>query len=174
MPQSAHCMRVNNPWWEMYRIHEARMQFEITITVNSSLATNETDPSAAPNSTVSTLTLSPSVPRAVTEDKRVSAHLLGELAPYIQFPVLTSSKFLVAKNIGSLRSINPQDMLIVPDNIVTEDGSQCNKIGVGFSAFRCASGCVERCTGASSIDSATLFSVLFCLCCGLHANTGCA
>lgn len=137
-PDSAHCLRMNNAWWEMHQIHEAHMDFELVITVNTTLATNTTGDStnSTSNSSASVLTLGPSRPRGVTEDKRVSAHLLGELASYIQFPVLTSSKFLVRKAPGALWSLGPDDMLVVSDTMVTLDGTECNKVGVGFTAFK--------------------------------------
>lgn len=122
----------------MHQIHESHTDFEIVVTVNTTLATNVTLGTTTSNSnnTVSTLTLTPSRPRGVTEDRRVSAHLLGDLASYKAFPVLTSSKFLIRKAPGALFSLTDKDMLVVDNSMVTLDGSECNKVGVGFTAFR--------------------------------------
>ena len=137
-PDSAHCMRWNNGWWEAYDIHESHMDFEIIVTVNTTLGSNITQgtSTSTSNHTVSSLTLTPSRPKGVTEDRRVSAHLLGELSSYEAFPVLTSSKFLVRKAPGALHTLTSNDMMVVDNTMITLDGSECNKIGVGFTAFR--------------------------------------
>jgi hypothetical protein len=122
-------MRLVNGWWELYTIHESRMNFAIRVTVNTTLATTDTS-----SGTVSEIILSPSRPRGVTQDKRVSAHLVGELATYQQFPVLTSSKFLLKKGTYNFTA---KDFMVIPDTMVTVDGSECNKVGVGFTAFKC-------------------------------------
>jgi Male gamete fusion factor len=117
--------------WEVYTPHESVLSFAITVSIN---ATNATINNAA---AVSSLTLSPAVPRAVSSDKRVLAQLVGDLAPYRAYPVLTSQRLLMP-TLTSLSLLRPAEWLLVDPSMITLDGSECNKIGVGFSAFRCA------------------------------------
>jgi hypothetical protein len=119
--------------WEAYNVHESTMDFTIAVSVNTSSAVNA---SALAGSSLSTITLRPSYPRGVTDDRRVSAHLIGDLMPYQAFPVLTSS-LLMMPQLVDLSNLQPKLWMLLDNNMVTMDGSECNKIGVGFSAFRC-------------------------------------
>lgn len=74
-----------------YQLGEASLQFEIsaTLTTSSSGTGGSSDGSALPAPGNSeTLTISPSVPVAVSSNRTLSVKLLGDLAGYTQIPVL--------------------------------------------------------------------------------------
>jgi Male gamete fusion factor len=129
--------------WEVYTPYESTIAFTITITIN---ATNATTDASAP--TVSAVTLTPSTPKVVSPDKRVSAQLVGDLVPYRAYPVLTSQR-LVMPALSNLNQLRPADWMLVDPSMITLDGTECNKIGVGFTAFRCAPA-ATTCTQAAN------------------------
>lgn len=119
------------------------MDFDITVTVDTSAAqaggnATQGDGSADALPPVSQVTLDPSRPAASTAGGRVSAQLTGDLMPYRAFPVLTS-QLLLMPALSSVSQLSPAEWMLLDRGMVTLDGSECNKIGVGFSAFRSVS-----------------------------------
>lgn len=126
--------------WEAYNVHDSVMDFAITVTVDSSSAQApgtqaqvESMSGVLPN--VTQIVLSPSTPRSTAAGGRVSAQLVGDLTPYRAFPVLTS-QLLLMPALSSVSQLNPAEWMLLDRGMVTLDGSECNKIGVGFTAFR--------------------------------------
>jgi hypothetical protein len=117
---------------QVYNVHESSLTFEITVGVNVSTAAPSSGQMSGHRSEVK---LSPSRPTGRTPDKRVSAQLVGDLVPYNAFPVLTSQRLLMP-TVMNMSQLRPADWMLVDPTMITMDGSECNKIGVGFSAFR--------------------------------------
>ena len=110
------------------------MSFTVTISVD---ATNATLSNATAAAAVSQVLLTPAKPKGLSADKRVSAQLVGDLMPYRAFPVLTSQRLLMPSLSGA-STLRPAEWMLIDPSMLTLDGSECNKIGVGFSAFKCA------------------------------------
>jgi Male gamete fusion factor len=122
-PGSAHCMVYSADWWEAYNVHESMLDFRVTVSIN------------ATDSNVTSLQLQPSSPRGRSADGAVGASLTGDLLPYSAFPVL-SSKYLLMPSLGSVQTLDPNKWMVLDPSMLTFDGTECNKIGVGFNAFR--------------------------------------
>lgn len=120
---------------QVFTVHESTMDFRITVSVNVSMPAS--DAAAAPLPAPAQVHLTPAQPKGRTPDKRVRAQLVGDLLPYTAFPVLTSQR-LVMPRLLDLSSLRPEDWMLLDPSAITMDGSECNKIGVGFSAFKCA------------------------------------
>jgi hypothetical protein len=117
---------------QVYNVHESLLNFQITVGVNISTAASTAGQMFANYSQVN---LSPSLPKGRTSDKKVSAQLVGDLMPYNAFPVLTSQRLLLPA-LMDMSQLRPAEWMLVDPTLITMDGSECNKIGVGFSAFR--------------------------------------
>ena len=116
------------------------MDFQISVSVNVSMpaSASGTDASSTPLPGPAEVALTPAQPKGRTPDKRVRAQLVGDLLPYTAFPVLTSQRLLMP-SLEDLSALRPADWMLLDPSVITMDGSECNKIGVGFSAFQCAS-----------------------------------
>jgi Male gamete fusion factor len=110
-------------WWEAYNVHESMLDFRVTVSIN------------ATDSNTTSLQLQPSSPRGRSADGAVGASLTGDLLPYSAFPVL-SSKYLLMPSLGSVQTLDPNKWMVLDPSMLTFDGTECNKIGVGFNAFR--------------------------------------
>ncbi|EFJ46134.1 hypothetical protein VOLCADRAFT_105708 [Volvox carteri f. nagariensis] len=79
-----------------------------------------------------TLTLSPSIPLAVSKTKMVSVKLLGDLAMYTMLPTFGHQMLMLPLyDIG-----NRSTWMLVDKSLISLDGRTCDKIGTSFSAFR--------------------------------------
>ena len=121
--------------WDVFTVHESTMDFAITIAINATAppAANAT----APEFAATEVTLTPTYPKRRSDDGRVAGKLLGDLLPFNAFPVLTSQKLLMPQ-VADLNSLQPEAWMLLDPTLISLDGSECNKIGVGFSAFACA------------------------------------
>nr|AKS04555.1 HAP2-like protein [Malawimonas californiana] len=127
---SGHCMRLDPLWYSVFGIGPVETSFEVRVTIT------QQGPDGTP--IVQTLTLSPSVQGAVSNDRKVLARLVGDFASWTA-PHTLSNKYLVVPHTptANARVQNPiAYSLLVGQDQVTLDGSERNKIGVGFSAFR--------------------------------------
>lgn len=68
----------------------------------------------------------------------VKADLLGEARPVIATPDLSGYILYIPQSPSSYLMVQQYwlNMLLVPRNMVTIDGSECNKVGTSFAAFR--------------------------------------
>ena len=98
----------------------------------------------------SALALSPSQPGVASADGRLQASLVGELMPYRALPVLTSQMLLLptASSLDAALANHPEKWLLLPTSMVTLDGSECDKVGTAFTAFRFQAGGCGRVVGA--------------------------
>ncbi|KAJ9505456.1 hypothetical protein QJQ45_026136, partial [Haematococcus lacustris] len=105
---------------------------------NSSSSSDGAAPAALLSSEV--LTLSPSVPLALSSSRLVSAKLLGDLATYTQLPAISNMVLLVPRPAGwspdQILAGDRSQWLLLESSQFSMDGSQCDKVGTSFSAFR--------------------------------------
>jgi hypothetical protein len=90
------------------------------------------------------LTVNPHDPITRSPTGEVVVKLLGDLVGYTEFPVL-SEKFLflpASKDVQDpdplawAHQSEPWNWLLVDQNLVSQSGTDCDRIGTGFSAFR--------------------------------------
>ncbi len=121
---SAHCLKFPNEWWAGYRIGKYQFKYYITISVESedkegNIISNE-------------VFLSPS--NKVVENPYFIARLIGDFMPSTPPSVLEEQ--ILLRPFHPVDSTSPDDRwLLVDPSMVTLQGDECNKIGVGFSAF---------------------------------------
>lgn len=131
--QSAHCLRFDQNWrYHGYTLGAPSMDFSIDVGIRFSR-----DESSA----FETLRLDPSRQIRVDSTKSVRVELMGDISGYQSPPALSGSYLMVPVPPGppdpnAALSDNLEDWMIVPPYMVTLDGSECDKIGVGYSAFR--------------------------------------
>ncbi|PRW58208.1 generative cell specific-1 [Chlorella sorokiniana] len=168
--QSAHCLRFSPDWWHAgFRIGEFALKFRINLNVTTVTPPPASGsppvsgsppgaPAASPpppgsgssgnsSSRTEILSLTPSLPSQRDASKRVSARLVGDLIGYQQEAQLDSKWLMIPFGAG-VSQIAYQDYLpfrrdewmIVDANQVSVDGTECNKIGTSYAAFRNAQG----------------------------------
>ncbi len=132
-----HCMRMGDIWYHGYEIGKYTNSSDVNIKLTK-------------GNNVRTLTLSPSYKIVTTPETEsavwtVRAQLLGSLDPEPSGPDL-SNYILYIPGFGPDSVVNNYNlyMLLVAREMVTRDGSECNKIGVGYSAFRKEAGCASK------------------------------
>eukprot|EP00775_Hariotina_reticulata_P002496 gene2496-2799_t len=139
-PCSAHCLMMDPHWYGGYSVGEASLQFEITAALT--YGNDSIDSSSSTNTSASseTLTLSPSYPWAISSSRTLSAKLLGDLAGYTQLPVLSERVLMIPNpKVGqSSQDIfgNRSEWLLLDRSKISFDGTECDKVGTSFSAFR--------------------------------------
>ncbi|KAF8065442.1 HAP2 [Scenedesmus sp. PABB004] len=134
-PCSAHCLMMDPHWVpppQGYGLGEASLQFVIT----ASLAPGGGNGSAGGE----VLTLSPSTPVALSANRTLSAKLLGDLAGYVQPPVLSEKVLMIPRpRVGqSVQDVfaNRSEWLLLDRSRISFDGTECDKVGTSFTAFR--------------------------------------
>eukprot|EP00899_Mesostigma_viride_P004990 jgi/Mesvir1/14492/Mv05193-RA.1 len=131
-PASAHCLRFSEQWYSGYSIGEMETRFIIRVIV-------EPPPGQSGGSGSDFLIVAPSKRVAVSRNKEVRIRLHGDLAGY-RAPRVLSEKILLWPRCDSPSiangSCNPRELLLVDREMVTFDGRECNRIGVGHYAFR--------------------------------------
>jgi hypothetical protein len=122
-----------NVWWDMYDIRPQVMNFTLTVSTNTSLATD-----SQRNNTVKSLTLSGLRSAAVANDSTVSARILGNLTSYLPFPDFTGFRAM-AKRPANGFSFGVNDVLIMFENMTTLLSNTCDILGSWFTGFTYAS-----------------------------------
>jgi hypothetical protein len=117
----------------MHHIQQAELAFEMNVTVDTRLAAHPMSVS----STMSVLTLSDILPARYTADRAILARIPAAPEPGVAFPGLTGMIATVRKESLDVFSDAP-DVLALDTSMVSLSGLECNKVGVGFEAFRCA------------------------------------
>lgn len=135
---TAHCLRFDTLWYSAYDVKTYIIDYEITITITSR---NSTDHA----SNIQKLDLSPSNGIAASSDSQVIARLIGDFQPSAP-PTDYSNYYLVIPSHPPSHSMvleGPINWMLIPKNFFTLDGRECDKIGVGYFAFRSQA---SRCT----------------------------
>ena len=136
MPVSAHCLRVDpgttldNDFWELTTILPKETIFELDVTVDTTLATAATD-------AVSVLTISESQPSKKTLDLPVWVEIQNYETSHTFPEFSTTHRALVKQRYGHLSDLNKDDVLFLDKSLVSDDGTECNKVGTWFPAFKC-------------------------------------
>lgn len=136
---SAHCLRYDDWWWYRgYVIGQYQLDFEINIEINASI-TNESN-GKLENHRLEHLYLSPSQTLMRSDDGLMLARLLGDFAAYRQIQNLDGHWLMIpwqpGLNPNEILSSNLNMWMILPPDKITLNGLECNKVGVGYSAFR--------------------------------------
>ena len=126
-----HCLRMGDVFFRGYEIDPPRRSYAITTDIFKG------------TTLLNTITLSPDYPifllkGATNGGHDVLARLLGEDKPSIAPPDLSNYILYVPSSpVDHPLVVDYQNnMLLVPREMVTIDGSECNKVGVGFKTFR--------------------------------------
>ena len=189
-PVSAHCMRkaynygdygwprpeeqtgyprnFEDPYPRQVWINEfdrAVSTFEVIVSVDTSLATASVD-----TATASEVTLfqnandgpdPPSTQRTGvnTSSLPISAELIGYWSSY--YPISHKKVIMAMKPASDWNLYTKDDFMTFPDSLWTETGDECNKVGVGFDAFRCAHDLVSPALAyvAKRVDASTCICV---------------
>lgn len=143
---SASCLRFGALWYSGFTIGSASIWFEIELNLTSHKG-NETVKS-------STLTLSPDQLGSSDVIFGCEAQLVGTFDPSVE-PQYFGDKMLFVPSIpvsSSIVQAGLPEYMILPDTMITIDGTECNKVGVSYYAFnsqgnRCqmsAGSCLEN------------------------------
>jgi hypothetical protein len=139
VPGSAHCMRYDEYWWYRgYSVGAPQLEFDVQVHVSADGAGAAPAPGEeAPPPEV--LTVSPSRTTALSADRGVAARLLGDLAAYASAPAIEGHWLLVPLPPGlppnEAHSSNLDTWMVLPPALVATAG-ECDRVGVGYSAFR--------------------------------------
>uniref|UniRef100_A0A6T6MS87 Generative cell specific-1/HAP2 domain-containing protein n=1 Tax=Timspurckia oligopyrenoides TaxID=708627 RepID=A0A6T6MS87_9RHOD len=160
---SSHCLRFDPLWYSVFSIGAPDVLFDIQLNVSTcnlnrtaadnritQSAQNETDngTEALENCSWTAYELGPESPVAYSEENDVQMRLLGDYAAWQGTTELGNKYFLWPDTCDEFTeeciariSKNPESdevgrWMLVDRHLITEDGSECNKIGVSHSAFR--------------------------------------
>lgn len=120
--------------YQGYDLAESILDFSITInmTISSAAETSESSNSG--------IVLAPDRPAAASVDGKLRANLVGDLQAYQALPVFSSKVLLIPApsdmGLDQILKASPEKWMIVDRSQVSTDGTQCNKIGTAFTAFR--------------------------------------
>ena len=127
--ESAHCMRLHSVFMDVFEFLSPQIIFNITVGV--------TEKSEYGWREVGKLVISPSNSQRSLLDGQVNVELIGEFAPKVHFLTL-HSRLLLAPDSKSTDVLGrgQSDWLVLEKDQVDLTGTQCNKVGVWFQAFR--------------------------------------
>lgn len=140
---SAHCLRFNDLWYDVFAVGQAEVHYDITISL---LRFDEGSQSYVQEDMV----LSPSKTIVTSATGDIVAKLIGDFAPFQQFPVFEEKLLMVASQPQDHPRVTAgvQDWMIVDKTLVELSGLECNKIGVSFEGFRTESGACRNRVGS--------------------------
>lgn len=124
----AHCLTFHNQWFSAYEVMQYEYSYDITVTVENQNNLNDSY----------TLTLSPSNIISVSEDRKILVKNIGDFLP-LNPPESLSGYYLVAPSFPkdtTIYAIQPSNWMLIRREMFTLDGSECDKIGVSYKAFR--------------------------------------
>jgi hypothetical protein len=124
-----------DPYWHMMSIRKQEMLYTLNVTTNTSLATL-----SKRSNTVKSFTLIEAHSAAVANDNTVSARILGNLTSYFPFPDLSVGFMFMMRELPSNgRFWGSPDLVILPDNMTSVDGMECDKVGLSYLIYKYAS-----------------------------------
>ena len=135
---TACCMRLGEIWFHGYEIGEYKKTYGVDL--KFTLLSNELTASLSPESP---LFVSDNI---TSEWMKAKATLLGDLDPYAAAPDLSNYILYIPNSPESNSMVQhyQTNMLLVPREKLSEDGSECDKVGVGFSKFRKEAGVADK------------------------------
>ena len=163
-PGSAHCLRYDDYWWYRgYVIGPYQLEFSITVTINttdtslsapspnayspsgSSPLPTPSSPSSPPVTSSEEVVVNPSKQFLLSPQRTASVRLVGDLASYRQIQILDGQWLMLPvqpdADPNDMYTTNLDMWVVLPPQMVTTTG-ECNKVGVGYTAFRTLS---EKC-----------------------------
>ena len=120
-PGTAHCLRISSNWFDAFKVNGPR--FEFSITVNATI-----------NSEPKQIEVSPAEPAGRTSDGVVLAELLGDFSSYAPVPDFSNKVFMWPRS--DVNGSGANSAMLVPRDLVSVDGRECDKIGTSFLAFK--------------------------------------
>lgn len=120
----ATCLRFGDLWYNGYSLGQANLWFtiELTFTRNSTKGLE-----------TSTLRLSPENLDASDASFGAMAQIVGTFASTVE-PLYLADKYLFIPDSKDVVN-DVQEYLLLPNTMVTLDGTECNKVGVSYYAF---------------------------------------
>lgn len=137
VPASAHCMNLDMLWHAGYNVGRAEVDYSINVLLvhKPTDHLNLTDGVQA-----ETISVTPQAPIQLTTDAFLSVQLLGDLASFVSPPVLSEKILLIPTPRGaSSQEIFNGDKsrwMLVDKGRFSLTGTDCDKIGSSFTAFR--------------------------------------
>ena len=133
---TGHCLRQGEIWFHGYEIGEYKKTYGVDL--KFFIGGNEV-----------TAGLSPEAPIFARENDpllNVKTELLGDLDPYAAAPDLSNYILYIPSSPETNSKVQnyQTNMLLVPREMVTRDGSECDKVGVSFKQFRKEAGVAEK------------------------------
>lgn len=122
---TAFCLNFPNIWFSLYEVPNYQFNYIITLKMSATLQNGTTQDKD--------FYLSNSIKRV--NNGIFSAEILGEYAPTSPPPTF-SDKYLLKPHIPVDEASPTDNWLLVPKDMVSLDGSTCNKIGVSYTAFQ--------------------------------------
>jgi len=140
---SAHCLRFDDLWYDVFEVGQAQIYYDITVSI---LRFDEGSQTYVQEDII----LSPSKTIATSSGKEIVARLIGDFAPFQQYPVFEEKLLMVASQPPEHPRVTAgvQDWMIVSKTLVELSGLECNKIGVSFEGFRTESGACRNRVGS--------------------------
>lgn len=144
---SASCLRFGDDWYSGYSIGPATLWFTIDLTFTRNTTDGRTEST--------TLTLTPDSLDAADENFGSVAQIIGTFHPTVE-PLYLGDKYLfVPKKREGGQWRDAADYMILPATMVTLDGTQCNKVGVGYYAFNSQGSRCEMESGSCLLNQLT-------------------
>ena len=148
---TAYCLRRGTLFFAGYEIDTPRRSYAVKMEVYKG------------EQLFNTFMVTPEQPISVdkTSAHQIKADLLGEARPLIEAPDLSGYMLYVPETPSGHPMVQQywNNMLLVPRNMVTIDGSECNKVGASFTAFRKQQGTTAPTTRAGDCFGNQLFQL---------------
>ncbi|MBM4146133.1 MAG: hypothetical protein FJ240_07640 [Nitrospira sp.] len=140
----AHCMELGTVYFHGYEIGANSQAYKVNLKFSIPQQTG------APK--IVNLELTPGAPVSHTSDAEsenalaAKAELLGDFQPFAAAPDLSNYILYIASSPETSQMVRDysHNMLLVPREMVSGEGSECNKVGAAFSAFRKEAGSADK------------------------------
>nr|AKS04553.1 HAP2-like protein [Andalucia godoyi] len=132
--QSAHCLRYDTLWYAAYEIGDPTLFFNVNVAVEW----KETAANGTVSARKETLVVSPvGTVRSLT-DKSIRVRLVGNFESFKSRLSLSGKYYFVPSSPVSNDRVmyGFKNSMLIDKSLVSFSGSECNKIGVSFVAFR--------------------------------------
>lgn len=146
---SASCLNFPNQWHSLYEITAFQYNYFVTarVKITKSTGVQQEDDLVVSNA------------QKAANNGILQLSILGDYTP-TNPPADLTSKFLLRPRVPTAESTQSSNWLLVDRQMVTIDGSECNKIGVGYSAFQNqANKCQQRAGSCTGNQISTLIAV---------------
>lgn len=133
--QSAHCLRFGSLWYSAYAVGPAETSFTLELGITSYVDGGN---ASEPVRRQEVLEIGPGAPGARSADGKIIARLLGDFARPAETPNLEFKYLTVPSSPANHERVlaGVAEWMLIDRSLFTTDGTECNKIGVSYSAFR--------------------------------------